>query len=57
MKYLYLNTAADTTILATIPRGLSDRSNLDLSKFTDWTEANGMQCNASKCKELLLHKK
>ena len=35
---VFKDTADDTAILATIPRALSDRSNLDLSKFTDWTE-------------------
>ena len=48
--------ADDSTILVTISRDLPDVSGIALIKFMDWTHANSVHCNTSKCNSLL-HKK
>ena len=49
--------ADDSTVLVTISGDLPDKSEIVLSKFMEWTNANSMHCNTSKCKELVLHKR
>ena len=48
--------ADDSTILVTISRDLPDVSGIALIKFMDWTHANSVHCNTSKCNSLF-HKK
>jgi hypothetical protein len=49
--------ADDSTILAIITKRLSDRSEIALSTFMEWSQINCMPCNIGKCKELVLGKK
>ena len=49
--------ADDSTVLVTITKDSPDISDIALSKFMDWTVANDMHCNTSKCKELIMRKR
>ena len=57
VDFIVSEYADDSTILVTISRDLPDVSDIALSKFMDWTDANSMHCNTSKYKGLLLHKR
>ena len=49
--------ADDTSILVTVRKTGVDESQKALNAYLEWTEANGMSCNTSKCKELCIAKK
>ena len=49
--------ADDLTVLVTISKDSPDISDIALSKFMNWTVANNMHFNTSKCKELIMPKR
>lgn len=49
--------ADDSTVLVTITKDSPDISDIALSKFMNWTVANDMYCNTSKCKEIIMRKR
>ena len=48
--------AVDSNLLATVS-DQGDSSDMVLSQFLEWSNEHGMQCNTTKCKELVIRKK
>ena len=57
LRSLRSKYADDSTVLVTISKDSPDMSDIALSTFMDWTLANDMHCNTSKCKELITRKR